>query len=93
MATLQSFQAEIEDIRNRELAKNRTHPQPDVLRKPHADHKPAAKVRKRAVGGDVPTTPPVVVKVTRDEPTQDVTDIERSLQARYSCTSPYFCSH
>ncbi|KAH9978747.1 P-loop containing nucleoside triphosphate hydrolase protein [Lactifluus volemus] len=81
MATLQSFQAEIEDICNRELAKNRTHPQPDVLRKPHADHKPAAKVKKKAVGGDVPTTSSVTAKVTRDEPTQDVTDIERSLQS------------
>jgi hypothetical protein len=93
MTTLQSFQAEIEDIRNRELARTRAQSSPDTLRRGHIDHKPVTKVRKKATGSDAPTTSPVAAKPARDEPTQEITDIERSIQVRYSCTSPVRPSH
>lgn len=88
MTTLQSFQAEIEDIRNRELARTRAQSQPDAARRGHIDHKPTPKVRKKAIGGDAPPTSPVTAKIARDEPTQEISDIERSIQARYTRTSP-----
>lgn len=90
MATLQSFQAEIEDIRNRELAKTRTQSQPETLRRGHTDHKPASKVKKKAVGGDVPATSPVTPKFTSDsdQSTKDLSDIERSIEVRHTCTTP-----
>ena len=90
MATLQSFQAEIEDIRNRELAKTRTQSQPEALRRGHTDHKPAPKVKKKAVGGDTPATSPVTPKCTNDsdQSTQDLSDIERSIEVRHTCTTP-----
>jgi hypothetical protein len=93
MTTLQSFQAEIEDIRNRELARSRVvQSQPDPIKRGHIDHKPT-KVRKKATGADAPTTSPVIAKFPTHEPTQDITDIEHSIEARYSCTSPLLHSH
>jgi len=80
MATLQSFQAEIEDIRNRELVKTRAQSQPDALRR-HAEHKSAPKVRKKTVGGEAPGTSPVTLKPVIDESTQDLTDIEHSIES------------
>jgi hypothetical protein len=88
MATLQSFQAEIDDIRNRELARTRAQSQPETLRRGHIDHKSATKLRKKTVGGEVPTTSPVTPKSPTDESTQELTDIEYSIEARYACT-PY----
>ncbi|KAH9998517.1 P-loop containing nucleoside triphosphate hydrolase protein [Russula compacta] len=81
MATLQSFQAEIEDIRNRELAKTRAQSQPETLRRGHIDHKSATKLRKKTVGGEVPTTSPVTPKSPNDESTQELTDIECSIES------------
>ena len=60
MATLQSFQAEIEDIRNRELAKTRSQAQPEIPRRGHTDHKSGPKVKKKAVVGDTQATSPVI---------------------------------
>ncbi|KAH9047892.1 GTP-binding protein 1 [Lactarius hengduanensis] len=79
MTTLQSFQAEIEDIRTRELAKTRIHPQPEALRRGHIDHKPTPKVRKKAVGDTGPPSP-VTPKFTRDESVQDISDFEQAFQ-------------
>ncbi|KAH9961331.1 GTP-binding protein 1 [Russula dissimulans] len=78
MATLQSFQAEIEDIRNRELAKTRAQSQPDALKR-HVDHKSAPKVRKKTVG-EASATPPVTPKPVIDESIHDLTDIEHSIE-------------
>jgi len=83
MATLQSFQAEIEDIRNRELVKTRTQSQPDALRR-HVDHKSVPKVRKKTVSGEAPATSPVTPKPVIGEFTQDLTDIEHSIEARHT---------
>ncbi|KAI9463659.1 GTP-binding protein 1 [Lactarius psammicola] len=80
MTTLQSFQAEIEDIRTRELARTRIHPQPDALRRGYVDHKSAPKVRKKAVGEMGPSSP-VTPKFTRDESVQDISDLEHSFQS------------
>ncbi|KAH9002118.1 GTP-binding protein 1 [Lactarius hatsudake] len=78
MTTLQSFQAEIEDIRTRELAKTRIHPQPETLRRGHIDHKPTPKVRKKAVGDTGPSS--VTPKFTSDGSVQDISDLEHSFQ-------------
>ena len=82
MTTLQSFQAEIEDIRTRELAKTRVQPQPDALKRVLVDHKSAPKVRKKAVG-DTGPPPPVTPKFTKDESVQDISDLEQSFLVRH----------
>ena len=82
MTTLQSFQAEIEDIRTRELAKTRVQVQPEALKKGHVDHKSAPKVRKKAAGDTVPPSP-VTPNFTRDESVQDISDLEHSFQVRH----------
>ncbi len=93
MATLQSFQAEIEDIRTRELAKTRIiQPQPEALRRGHVDHKSAPKVRKKAVGDTGPSSP-VTPKFTRDESVQDISDLEHSFQVRHFLPPPIRHSH
>jgi hypothetical protein len=86
MAALQSFQAEIEDIRNRELARTRSQAQPEAPKRGHIDHKP--KLRKKAVGGDTQATSPVTPKFTNEQWTQELTDIEHSIEARHSYTAP-----
>jgi hypothetical protein len=88
MATLQSFQAEIEDIRSRELAKTRSQAQPEAPRRGHTDHKSAPKSRKKVVGGDAPAASPVTLKFTNERWTQDLTDIEHSIEARHNYTTP-----
>jgi hypothetical protein len=85
MATLHSFQAEIEDIRNRELAKARAQSQPEAPRKGHIDQRSAPKARKKTVGGETPVTP-VISKVVNDESDQELTDIEHSIEARHTYT-------
>jgi hypothetical protein len=85
MATLQSFQAEIEDIRNRELAKARAQSQPEAPRKAHIDQRPAPKARKKTAGGETPVTS-IIPKVVNDESVQELTDIEHSIEARYIYT-------
>jgi hypothetical protein len=89
MAALQSFQAEIEDIRNRELAKTRsqTQTQPEAPKRGHTDHKSAPKLRKKAVGGDTQATSPVTPKFTNEQWTQELTDIEHSIEARHNHTA------
>jgi hypothetical protein len=87
MATLQSFQAEIEDIRNRELAKARAQSQPEAPRKGHIDQRSAPKARKKTAGGETPVTS-VIPKVVNDESAQELTDIEHSIEARYNYTLP-----
>jgi hypothetical protein len=89
MATLQSFQAEIEDIRNRELAKARTQSQPETARKGHIDQKSAPKVRKKTAGGET-LVASVIPKVVDDdsESAQELTDIEHSIEARHTYTPP-----
>jgi hypothetical protein len=87
MATLQSFQAEIEDIRNRELAKARVQPQPEAPRKGHIDQRPAPKARKKAASGETIVTS-VIPKVLNDESAQELTDIEHSIEARHTYTPP-----
>ena len=87
MATLQSFQAEIEDIRNRELAKARAQTQPEAPRKGHIDQRSAPKARKKSAGGETPVTS-VIPKVVNDESAQELTDIELSIEARHTYTSP-----
>jgi len=82
MATLQSFQAEIEDIRNRELAKTRSQAQPEIPRRGHTDHKSGPKVKKKAVGGDTQATSPVITKFSDEQWTQELTDVEHSIEAR-----------
>jgi hypothetical protein len=82
MAALQSFQAEIEDIRNRELAKTRAQSQPDAPRRGPIDHKSAPKVRKKNVGGETPATSPVSPKLASEESNPALTDIERTIEAR-----------
>lgn len=82
MTTLHSFQAEIEDIRTRELAKTRTQPQPEVLKRGHVDHKPVPKVRKKATGDTGPSSP-VTTKFATDESVPDISDLEHSFQVRY----------
>jgi hypothetical protein len=81
MTTLQSFQAEIEDIRTRELARTRVQVQPEALKRGHVDHKSAPKVRKKATGDTGPPSP-VTPTVTRDESVQDISDLEHSFQVR-----------
>ncbi|KAF8274556.1 hypothetical protein EI94DRAFT_693844 [Lactarius quietus] len=80
MAALQSFQAEIEDIRARELAKTRIQSQPEALKKGHVDHKSAPKVRKKAAGDTGPPSP-VAPKFATDESVQDISDLEHSFQS------------
>ncbi|KAF8502050.1 GTP-binding protein 1 [Russula emetica] len=80
MATLQSFQAEIEDIRNRELAKARAQSQPEAPRKGHIDQRSAPKARKKTAGGETPVTS-VIPKVVNDESAQELTDIEHSIES------------
>jgi hypothetical protein len=87
MAALQSFQAEIEDIRNRELAKARAQSQPEAPRKGHIDQRPAPKARKKTTGGETPVTS-VIPKVVNDESAQELTDIEHSIEARHTYTPP-----
>jgi hypothetical protein len=87
MAALQSFQAEIEDIRNRELAKARAQSQPEAPRKGHIDQRSAPKARKKTAGGETPVTS-VIPKVVNDESAQELTDIEHSIEARYTYTPP-----
>ena len=87
MATLHSFQAEIEDIRNRELAKARAQSQPEAPRKGHIDQRSAPKVRKKAASGETLVTP-VVPKVVSDEAAQELTDVEYSIEARHFYTPP-----
>ncbi len=87
MATLQSFQAEIEDIRNRELAKARTQSHPEAPRKGHIDQRFAPKARKKTSGGETPVTS-VIPKVVNDDPTQELTDIEYSIEARHIDAPP-----
>src|SRR6267154_728428 len=87
MATLQSFQAEIEDIRNRELAKARVQSQPEAPRKGHIDQRSASKSRKKTAGSETPVTP-VIPKVVNDETSQELTDIEHSIEARHNYTRP-----
>jgi hypothetical protein len=82
MTTLQSFQAEIDDIRTRELARTRVQVQPEVLKKGHVDHKSAPKVRKKATVDTGPPSP-VTPTVTRDESVQDISDLEHSFQVRH----------
>jgi hypothetical protein len=86
MATLQSFQVEIEDIRNRELAKARAQSQPEAPKKGHADQRSAPKARKKTVGGETPATSPTIPKFVNDESTYDLTDIEHSIEARHTYT-------
>jgi hypothetical protein len=86
MATLQSFQVEIEDIRNRELAKARAQSQPEALRKGHIDQKSAPKARKKTVGGETPVTSPTIPKFANDESVHELTDIELSIEVRHSYT-------
>jgi hypothetical protein len=81
MTTLQSFQAEIEDIRTRELARTRVQVQPEALKRGHVDHKSAPKVRKKVTGDTGPPSP-VTPTVTRDESVQDISDLEHSFQVR-----------
>ena len=93
MTTLQSFQAEIEDIRTRELAKTRVQSQPpDALKRVHVDHKSAPKVRKKAVGDTGPVSP-VTPKFTEDESVQDISDLEHSFQVRHFLPPPIRRSH
>ena len=92
MTTLQSFQAEIEDIRTRELAKTRVQPQPDALKRVLVDHKSAPKVRKKAVGDTGPPSP-VTPKFTKDESVQDISDLEHSFLVRHFLASPIRRSH
>ena len=87
MATLLSFQAEIEDIRNRELAKARAQSQPEAPRKGHIDQRSAPKVRKKTAGSETPVTS-VIPKVVSDESVQELTDIEHSIEARHTYTHP-----
>ena len=89
MATLQSFQAEIEDIRKRELAKARAQSQPEAPKKGHIDQRSAPKARKKTTGGETPVTSviPKVVPVN-DESAQELTDIEHSIEARHTYTPP-----
>ena len=87
MATLQSFQVEIEDIRNRELAKARAQSQPEAYRKGHIDQKPAPKARKKGVGGETPVTP-AVPKFVSDDSAHELTDIEHSIEVGYSLYHP-----
>ena len=87
MTTLQSFQAEIEDIRTRELAKTRIQPEPDALKKAHVDHKPAPKVRKKAASETAPSSP-VAPKLTRDDSAQDISDLEHSFQVCHFSPPP-----
>ena len=82
MATLLSFQAEIEDIRNRELAKARVQSQPEAPKKGHIDQRSAPKARKKTAAGETPVTP-VIPKVVKDDSTQELTDIEHSIEARH----------
>ena len=82
MATLLSFQAEIEDIRNRELAKARAQSQPEAPKKGHIDQRSAPKARKKTAGGETPVTP-VIPKVVNDDSAQELTDIEHSIEARH----------
>lgn len=88
MATLQSFQAEIEDIRNRELAKSRSQAQPEALRRGHTDHKSVPKVRKKAIAGDPPATSPVTPKFANDQSVEELNDIENAIEARHDCSAP-----
>ncbi len=86
MTTLHSFQAEIDDIRSRELAKTRIQSHPEALRRGHTDKdKSAPKARKKA-GGDTGPSSHVTPKVTRDDSAQDIaqdiSDIEHSFQVR-----------
>ncbi|KAI9442243.1 GTP-binding protein 1 [Lactarius indigo] len=75
MATLQSFQAEIEDIRARELAKTRVPPPPEPLRRGHVDHK---SMPKATTGPPSPVTS----KITRgEESVQDISDLEHTFQS------------
>jgi hypothetical protein len=83
MATLQSFQVEIEDIRNRELAKARAQSQPEAFRKGHIDQKSAPKARKKAVGTETPVTP-AIPKLVDDDSAHELTDIEHSIEVRHS---------
>ena len=83
MATLQSFQVEIEDIRNRELAKARAQSQPEVHRKGHIDQKSAPKARKKAAGVETPVTP-AIPKFVNDDSAHELTDIEHSIEVRHS---------
>jgi hypothetical protein len=87
MATLQSFQAEIEDIRNRELAKARVQSLPEAPRKGHIDQRSAPRARKKTTGGETPVTS-VIPKVVNDESAQELTDIEHSIEARHTYTPP-----
>ena len=89
MATLQSFQVEIEDIRNRELAKARAQSQPEAPRKGHIDQRSAPKARKKTAGGETPVTP-VIPKIVNDdsESAQELTDIEYAIEARHTYTLP-----
>jgi hypothetical protein len=87
MATLHSFQAEIEDIRNRELAKARVQSQPEAPRKGHIDQRPAPKVRKKATSGET-VGASAIPKVLDDESAQEVTDIEHSIEARHTYAPP-----
>jgi hypothetical protein len=88
MTTLQSFQAEIEGIRTRELAKTRIQSQPDVIKRTHVDHKPAPKVRKRAVGDTGPSSP--VTPKFADESVQDISDLEHSFLVRHTFSHRVF---
>lgn len=81
MTTLQSFQAEIEDIRTRELAKTRVQVQPEALKRGHVEHKSAPKVRKKATGDTGPPSPVTPTVITRDESVQDISDLEHSFQS------------
>ena len=81
MATLQSFQVEIEDIRNRELAKARAQSQPEAPRKGLADQRSAPKVRKKT---ETAATSPAIPKFVNDESAYDLTDIEHSIEARHT---------
>ena len=85
MATLQSFQAEIEDIRNRELAKARVQSQPEAPRKGHIDQKSGPKARKKTAGGET-LVASVISNVVNDESVQELTDIEHSIEARHTYT-------
>jgi hypothetical protein len=85
MATLQSFQAEIEDIRNRELAKARVQSQPEAPRKGHTDQRSAPKAKKKTVSGET-LVASVIPKVVNDELAQELTDIEHSIEARHTYT-------
>jgi hypothetical protein len=89
MATLQTFQAEIEDIRNRELAKSRSQAQPEALRRGYTDHKFAPKVRKKAVAGDPPATSPITPKFANDQSAEELNDIENAIEARHKSFSSH----